>query len=122
MKLWWVALVLLGLLPAPAQAVVVELTWSPNQEADLAGYKLYHSAGGTCPSGPLPPLLVDGTPVVLPKEAVKYQHSAGAKDGTWCYELTAFDTSNNESGRSNRASKTVDGKAPAAPVLRLGTK
>jgi hypothetical protein len=116
----WLVVLSLLLCALDAQAVDVQLTWTANTEADLAGYKFYHAAG-TCPAGPLPPLLVNGQHVTLPKTATQYQHIGPAVSGQWCYELTAFDTSGNESARSNRASKTMDLTAPAAPTLRLGS-
>jgi hypothetical protein len=119
--LWLVGVGLL-LCATEGHAATTILQWNPNQEPDLAGYKFYHHAGGTCPSGPLPPLLVAGKQVILPKDATQYTHIAGTVNGQYCYELTAFDLAGNESGRSNRAIKTVviDATPPAAPSLRLG--
>jgi hypothetical protein len=104
---------------SPAEAATIELSWVPNPEEDLAGYRVYHGVGPTCPAV-LGPLLVDGKTVTIPKPATTYTHKAKNSTGLWCYEITAYDFAGNESGRSNRVSKPIDGTAPAKPVMRLG--
>lgn len=53
-RMWTKALMLLALLmstmSASAQFVTVTLAWDANQEADLAGYKLYYAEYGDAPS------------------------------------------------------------------------
>jgi hypothetical protein len=100
-------------------AVTIELSWSPNPEEDLAGYRVYHGIGPTCPAV-LPPLLVNGKQVTILKPTTTYKYTAKNVTGEWCFEITAYDSAGNESGRSNRVSKPIDGTPPAKPVLRLG--
>jgi hypothetical protein len=102
-----------------AEAATIELSWNPNTEEDLAGYRIYHGVGPTCPAV-LPPLLIDGKNVTIQKPTTTFKHVAKNVTGLWCYEITAYDTAGNESGRSNRVSKPIDGTPPAKPVLRLG--
>lgn len=87
-----------------AYAVVTNLAWDANTEADLAGYKLYQKVGTgayayvkTIPKGTLTTATAD-----LP-------------DGAYCWVLTATDTAGNESGYSNEVCRTIDTAAPAAP-------
>lgn len=111
-----------------AFAASADLTWISNTESDLAGYRVYrgNASGGTCPVGPLQPLRdAGGAAIVVPKSAtgtVSYTDTTvPVFDGQLCYEVTAFDTSNNESPFSNRATKTVNLVPPVAPSsLNLG--
>ena len=43
MKAWWLAGVLIVAHALPAEAALCTLTWLPNTEPDLAGYRIYHS-------------------------------------------------------------------------------
>jgi len=80
--------------------------WDANMEADLAGYRLYEKA-----------ILVDGTPnytlitEIGKKDTVTTISAPDLIDRTWV--LTAFDTSNNESGYSNEAGR--DTVPPTSP-------
>ncbi|MCK5613132.1 hypothetical protein KAR91_65265 [Candidatus Pacearchaeota archaeon] len=102
--------------------------WDQNTEADLKGYKIYRSA--------TPNVQVDTNNLYLnvwkpgenpdvsnPKNAEYVVGSAGQcvlarsilPDGTYYFVLTAFDNSNNESGKSNEVSTVIDDTAPAPP-------
>jgi hypothetical protein len=97
-------------------AASATLTWTPNTEADLEGYKIYRGTGA-CTTGPLQPLMVNGTHVQVGKVATYTDTTIPQLDGTMvCYEITAFDTAQNESPRSNRASKVINVIPPLAPV------
>lgn len=91
------------------------ITWTANTETDLVGYKLYRMLQACTATGPLQPLLgANGQPVIVTKPGTSYVDST-VPEGNVCYEVTAFDTSNNESGRSIRAGKLVDTIPPAIP-------
>ncbi|MFN8008996.1 MAG: fibronectin type III domain-containing protein [Terriglobia bacterium] len=76
-------------------AADIQLSWNPNTESDLAGYKVYY---GSSPR--------------------RYTHLAGVADrpnfivsglvaGTYFFAVTAYDFSGNEGGFSNEVSLTV---------------
>lgn len=92
------------------------LTWNANTETDLSGYKIYFAPQACTAQGPLAPLVVGGNPVQVGK-VVTYKHlGIPPMDGTMCWEITAFDTSGNESGRSNRVSKDTNVIPPVPPT------
>lgn len=92
------------------------LTWNGNTEADLAGYEVFFAPQSCAAQGPLAPLVVNGAPVVLGK-VTTYRHvGLPVIDGTVCWEINAFDTSANKSGRSNRVSKVVNLVPPVPPT------
>lgn len=103
-------------------AASTTLTWTPNTETDLAGYKVYRG-NGVCAVGPLQPLVVGGSNVsVLAPVATYTDTTVPTFDGSLCYEVTAFDTAGNESTHSVRATKAVNLIPPVAPVgLSIGT-
>jgi hypothetical protein len=110
------AVMVMCVLPVMAHAASATLTWTPNTEADLAGYKVYRG-NGVCAVGPLQPLVVSGTAVsVLAPASTYVDTTVPTFDGSLCYELTAFDTAGNESTHSVRATKTVNLIPPVAPV------
>lgn len=76
----------------------VDLSWSANQEADLAGYRMYW--GTPCGSPDALAFLAD-------VGNVTYYQDKRVPDGVPNaeYEVTAYDKDGNESGRSNRACK-----------------
>lgn len=80
----------------------ITLTWAPNTESDLAGYKVYRGVGScvTAMSGATTTLLT-----TLGKTTT-YVDSAipNTALGTF-YELTAYDLTGNESGKSSRVCK-----------------
>lgn len=104
----------------------ITFRWDKNTESDLAGYRIYQS---TTPDGQI----VDGINFVaeVAPDSGLYDHGiilnldpahdaftlVAVPDGTWYWILTAYDTSNNESGKSNEVSATVDSIAPGAPVI-----
>lgn len=116
---WKACAVLIGaftlLIAGRALAADATLTWTANTEADLAGYKIYFATQSCAAQGPLAPLMVGGSPVQVGK-VITYKHvGLPVLDGTLCWEITAVDTSANESLRSNRVSKVVNQVPPAAP-------
>lgn len=103
-------------------AATVTLTWIGNTESDLRGYRVYRG-NGVCATGPLAPLMNGANQVEIAKPATTWiDTTVPVFDGTVCYEITAVDTSGNESPRSNRATKTVNLVPPVAPTgLVIGT-
>ena len=108
------------MLPVSVMAGSTILTWTANTESDLAGYKVYRG-NGVCAVGPLQPLIVGTNPVLLGKVTTYTDNTVPTFDGDLCYEITAFDTANNESTRSVRATRAVNLIPPVPPVgLTIG--
>jgi hypothetical protein len=99
------AFVLLFVGLARAATTTVTLVWDPNVETDLAGYKLYQAPATTGPWTLRQTLLKVVTTTV-----------AGLPDGNVCWSLTAYDVSQNESGRSNVVCLQLDSSAPTTPA------
>ena len=90
-----------------AQAATVQVTWNPNTEPDLAGYKLYHGTASGQYGEP-----VDVGNVTGHVMEITPQHGA-----TYYFALTAYDTSGNESGYSAEATCFIpDGVKPEKPT------
>lgn len=112
------------MIDSKAFAASADLTWNANGEPDLAGYKLYRGNQACEAQGPLAPLVINGTHVIVPPVSAPgfHDNTVPVFDGTLCYEVTAFDTANNESAVSNRASKVVNLIPPQAPTgMTIGT-
>jgi len=92
------------------------LSWNANTEIDLAGYKVYFAPQSCTAQGPLAPLVVSGSPVQVGKVTTYTHVGLPVLDGTICWEITAFDTAGNESGRSNRVSKVMNSVPPIPPT------
>ena len=90
---------LLVLLAAQAAAATLTITWAPNSEPDLAGYRIYYGAA----SGSY------GDPVTVGPAATRHQLSGLEAATTYYVAMSAFDYSGNESGFSNEASATTLG-------------
>ncbi len=88
-------LLLLGV-PMAAKAESVSLTWNPNTEPDLAGYKLYM---GTSP-GSYSQIFDVG-------HVTSYTVSTLVLGETYYFALTAYDIYANESGFSTELSTTI---------------
>lgn len=105
-------------LEAQTSTVSTSLSWNANTESDLAGYKVYRGQGTAQCSGtaPLPALVVNGNPVRVLAPSIAYTDTTVPRvEGPLCYELTAYDTSSNESGRSNRAQVVLNVNPPSSP-------
>lgn len=82
------------------------LTWNPNTEPDLANYKIYRKVGSA----------VSAVLATVPKGTTTFvDDPLPAVDGDITYDLTAVDTSGNESAHSVAVTKTVNLVPPAAP-------
>ncbi len=69
----------------------LELLWSPSSEEDLAGYRVYRSAGGAAPAR-----LAE-----LPAEKTSYLDQAVQPGARYAYTISAFDKAGNESPPSD---------------------
>ncbi len=98
-----------------ANAADAVLTWTANTETDLAGYKFYRANQNCTAQGPLAPLILNGVPAQVGKVTTFTDANLPPFDGTLCWEITAFDTANNESTRSNRVSKVLNTIPPVPP-------
>jgi hypothetical protein len=79
------------------QAPFVDLVWSPDTEADLAGYNIFRREEGT-------------QPVKINSELVKapaYRDTNVQPGKKYFYAVSAVDERNNESARSNEASEQI---------------
>lgn len=90
-----------------AQAATINVSWNPNTEPDLAGYRLYVGEA----SGQY------GEPVDVGNVTGHVMEITPEYGATYYFALTAYDTSGNESGYSDEASCFVpDGRAPEKPT------
>jgi hypothetical protein len=82
------------------------LTWNPNSEPDLAGYRIYQCSLLPCTksSGTLLVTLGTGTSFTI-----------GTPASTHYYYITAYDSAINESGTSNLVTYTPVGSSPPPP-------
>lgn len=90
-------------------ATSIQVTWNANTEADLSGYKLYY---GTTTSG-------NYTSVIDVGKVTTYSITNPTTGVTYYVALTAYDTSGNESEKSNEVSVYVpvpDTTAPSIPT------
>jgi len=99
--IWIAALILLASVCTAAQ---VKVSWTPNDEPDLAGYRLYH---GNESRNYTEDYLEIG------KDAVST--FVTVPDGFHYWGLTAVDASGNESGYSQEAYLEIDSSAPSPP-------
>ena len=105
-----ILLVFLLLLPSSSFAATATLTWDPNSESDLAGYKVYRATKGCAVT------VASDFAAILTTGKVTTATDTLTVDGVYCYQLTAFDTSNNESGRSNKAEASLNVNPPQTPT------
>ena len=84
-----------------------KLTWDPNSESDLAGYRTYKRAEGQSYDYSSP--MWEGTST----ESAQFDTSAWP-DGTYYFVVHAYDQAGNESADSNEVSLAVD-NPPAPP-------
>jgi hypothetical protein len=107
------AMLLLFFYSAIAGAETATIAWNANAEADLRGYKLYRSFGGSaCPA------TIPATPLVTLGKVTMYSDTL-VPAGTLfvCYWLSAIDTADNESTKTAPVSKTF--AAPVPPTVTL---
>lgn len=86
----------------------VRVSWSPNAEADLAGYRVYRA---TSANGPWQRV---GSALAAATDWTDAQLPAGV-DALW-YAVSAFDRSGGEGARSAPARVVLESGLPAAPL------
>ncbi|MCI0620413.1 MAG: fibronectin type III domain-containing protein [Acidobacteria bacterium] len=90
----------------------VSLSWSPNSESDLAGYKVYYGTSSHNYSSS-----------VNVSKVTSYTLT-GLNAGTYYFAVTAYDTAGNESSFSNEVPKTISSNSnplPPPPPTSNGT-
>lgn len=81
-------------------AATVQITWNPNPEADMAAYKVY-----------------EGTTLIgTVQHPTTTLDIVNVPDGTHTYQVSAVDTSGNESAKSDPATIKIDTSAPGKPT------
>jgi fibronectin type 3 domain-containing protein len=108
LKILLIILSLIFINVATVLSADVDLTWDQNTESDLAGYRIYHGTS----SGNYDINIDIGNPTT-------YTVSGLIEGETYYLALTAYDTSNNESGYSNEVSYDVpitDSTPPGDPM------
>lgn len=91
----------------------VTLTWTANNEPDLAGYRVYQCSQQPC-------TLTSGTASILITLGKVTSFNIGTPTVTRYYFVTAYDQANNESGSSNLATFTPTVAPPPAPPPAIG--
>jgi fibronectin type 3 domain-containing protein len=79
------------------QAPFVDVVWSPDTEADLAGYNIFRHQENQ------PPVKLNSEPVKTPS----YRDSQVQGGKKYYYSVSAIDERNNESAKSEEASEQV---------------
>ena len=99
----------------------VAMEWTPNNEGDLIGYRLYRSTqSGQYTYGTTSPNFVDEIPCGPNDSSCANYIDLNLSEGTYYWVLTAIDSEGYESGPSNEVTKTIDppyvGTPPNAPT------
>jgi hypothetical protein len=74
------------------------LTWNPNTDADLAGYKIYRATQSGTYGAAL---------ATVPTGTISYQATGLSANTTYFFVITAYDNAGNESPFSNEVSKSI---------------
>ncbi|MBH0193731.1 MAG: BACON domain-containing protein [Nitrospira sp.] len=84
------------------------LTWNPNAEIDLAGYRVYQCTSQPCGRA-------YGTASLLVTLGTVTSFNIGTPGSTHYYVITAYDTANNESAESGIATYSPPNSPPPPP-------
>jgi len=95
-----------------AKAGEVKLTWDPNSESDLAGYKVQQSTDNAMVS----PTVIDLPLATLADVSAPQFNYLSLPDGTYYFTVTAYDNADNESGPSNKVSISINQDPPGNPT------
>ena len=80
----------------PVTAGTIKLGWPANTEPDLAGYRVYYGTSSGSYGQP-----IDVGLASQEGGLTTYSLTNLTKGQNYCFTITAYDTSNNESSRSN---------------------
>jgi fibronectin type 3 domain-containing protein len=94
-----------GVMMTPDGTSSFRISWTPNAELDLAGYKVYSSSSDNGPFG----LVTTGT-VLCP-----WYNARTAPMDVTCFKVTAIDRSGNESAYSQMVTVFMSGGKPGNP-------
>lgn len=124
-KFFITILAMVFLVPVVLFAADLSVTLNVNKgsEVDIQEYKLYTGQSEQEVIDKMNPatLIASGTPDTIP-DVISYGYTAQVPDsseGSIYFGVTATDTSGNESGMSNIASKSWDFLAPAPLVISV---
>ncbi len=92
-----------------ASADTATVSWQPNNEKDLAGYRVYYGTASRS----------YGTPEAVAKTTTCCSFDGLAKGTTYYFAVTAVDASGNESGYSAEVSKFIAETQPGAPPISV---
>lgn len=118
----WIKILTVGLVLADSAAWGATLTWNPNTDIDLAGYRVYQCTR-------LPCSRASGTATAIATLSAVTSFNIGTPSAVRYYVVTAYDSSNNESGESGVATytpaaapppQTPPTAPPAAPPVPTG--
>jgi len=114
------ALAFLLLNAASGFSADIKLAWDPNTEPDLAGYKVYYGTSARTGTDPKSCSLC-GYSTIVPAGNVTTQTISNLVSGqTYFFSVTAYDTSNNESGFSNEVSGPAANSTQTRIALKAG--
>ena len=91
------------------------LTWTPNIEPDLAGYRVYQCTSQPCGRA-------NGTATLLATLGTVASFDIGVPSATRYYVVTAIDTANNESADSAVAIYSPPTSPPPTPVINVAPR
>ena len=74
------------------------LTWTPNTDSDLAGYKIYRATASGAYGAAL---------AIIPAGTLSYQATGLSVNTTYFFVITAYDSAGNESSFSNEVSRSI---------------
>lgn len=104
----WINVLTVSLMLANSAAWGATLSWNANTDIDLAGYRIYQ-----CSQLPCGQASSTATPVATLGRVTSF--IIGTPSVVRYYVITAYDTSDNESGESNVATYTPAFNPPATP-------
>ncbi len=99
---------------ATAAGSTAAITWTSGGEADLAGFLLLRD--GSIANAPIGAFLSDVRPFLLSPGTLSYS-DASLPDGSYTYEVQAYDRAGNASGLSNALTVEVETHPPHASII-----